>query len=362
MIAALLAALLLAPSALAVGDPVASGKLTVQLSASFKKKLKRGGVSMTPKSFSIKEGAIDPISGTGSISLPDIRFKRGSRKHTFKQVTATLGPGGAIAAKGVTLFRLSGGSPVRDGFGAAVSGLSAKLTRSAAKMLGRKLGVERLPKGAAGQATVAYQPREVQVAGGTVTLAAHGPGIAGSVGSKLTAHCINIASSAGQVGPLAPATSDGHNPPTFTLPVTGGTISPDGGIGSLSIGGGISFRNNSNGVCAGMPQRRIDQTDFLFDVGAKNAKARVVIGGMTSQPMGDQGSVFTSFLDTSGLVTTANPANRTLTANGADLQINGGTALVLNQVFPQPWSNFSLAKQFTARDRLGAVRVSLTTR
>jgi len=119
-VAALLA---FAPTAFGAGDPVRTGSFQLKLSHSFKKQLSNHGVAITPKSYAIKSGSIDPTTGTGTLTLKGkLRFKHGHKKVVYKKVTATLGPNGFLKGGGVKLFNLTGGTVVRNGFGADVSG------------------------------------------------------------------------------------------------------------------------------------------------------------------------------------------------------------------------------------------------
>jgi hypothetical protein len=93
----LVAALVFAPAALAAGDPVASGSFHLKLSRSFHKQLRRNGVAMKPNVFSVEQGSIDPITGTGTLTLTGkLRFKHGHRKVVYKKVTAALGSNGFL--------------------------------------------------------------------------------------------------------------------------------------------------------------------------------------------------------------------------------------------------------------------------
>ena len=163
----LVAALVFAPTAFGAGDPVASGSFHLKLSRSFQQQLRRNGVAMKPKVFSVEQGSIDPITGTGTLTLKGkLRFKHGHKKVVYNKVTATLGSNGVLKGGGVKLFNLRGGTVVRNGFGADVSGVKASFRKGAAKKINKRLGLHSLHRASAGSLSVSEQPQTVEVTGG----------------------------------------------------------------------------------------------------------------------------------------------------------------------------------------------------
>jgi hypothetical protein len=356
------AVLVAAPAASAAGDPVANGSFQLNVSPAFKKQLKHNGVKMTAGSFDVQHGSLDPTSGTGSLTLPPMVFKRGHKKMSFKGVTATLGPSGSLNANGAALFSLSGGKVARNNFGASVSGLKVTLVGSAAKKLDRKLGLKSRIKGEVGTASVVEEPETVEVTGGTVAVLGYNVTYPGSLAAKAASHCINPVTTISAIGP---ADASGAIPPSFNFPITGGTISPDGTGGVIQAAGGIRIQNKKNqspGCSTASNSLTLDQTDFSFDFAAGVAKSHLVIGGKSSAPNGDQGTQFAFNLDSSNMTVTADPGSHQVTATGGVMKLNKGAALYLNQVFPQPLSNYVLSSDYIAGDPMGIVQVNLTTR
>ncbi len=225
----LVAALVFAPTAFGAGDPVASGSFNLKLSRSFHKQLRRNGVAMKPKVFTVEQGSIDPITGTGTLTLKGkLRFNHDHKKVVYKKVTARLGSNGVLMGGGIKLFTLRGGTVTRNGFGATVSGVKVKLLKGAAKKINKRLGLHSLHRASAGSLSVSEQPQTVEVTGGTVHVVPD-PTLtvgSGTIASKLFAHCINGLTGVTAIGPAIknpPALS-----PSFDFPVTGGTISPEG--------------------------------------------------------------------------------------------------------------------------------------
>ncbi len=357
----LVAALVFAPAVLAAADPVASGSFHLKLSRSFHKQLRSNGVAMKPKVFSVEQGSIDPTTGTGSLTLKGkLRFKHGHKKVVYKKVTATLGPNGFLKGGGVKLFNLRGGTVVRNGFGADVSGIKASFRKGAAKKINKRLGLHSLHRARAGSLSVSEQPQTVEVTGGTAHVVPDPTLTAGSgtVASKLFAHCINGLTGATAIGPGI------KNPPlsapSFDLPVTGGTISPDGADGVVDQAGGIQIANGGvGGSCASSTGVNIQQTNFANNLLSNYISSHVVVVGSVPT-VGDQGVVIGSNLDASNDTVSANPDDHSVTVKGTVIRINKGSALVLNRTFPQPSYNASM--EFVSGDLYGTVDLTVTTR
>jgi hypothetical protein len=368
-----LATFTIAAPAHAAGDPIASGSFKLKLGGSLHKQLKQGGASLKPASLRIQQGTVDPISGAGDLTLGGkLRFKRGHRKLSYGKLTATLGSGGALKSAGKPLFGLSGGSLTRNGLGADLGGVKMKLRRSAARKIKRKLGLRSLRAGSAGSISVSEQPQTVQLTGGSARVSAFGVSDPGSVASKLSAHCINPVSG---VMKRAPATQPGGLLTPYFFPITGGTISPTGSDGVIQQAGGLTIVNfhpspSASSYPSGCktnaasppPLAQLDEFDFAFDLSRKTVESHVVISNHPTQPNGDQGTVVQANLDSTNLVVSVDPAEHTATVTGGVIKINSGTALYLNQVFPQPLANYDPSMEFVAGDLFATADVSATIR
>jgi hypothetical protein len=370
---ALLATLAVAAPAHAAGDPVASGSFELKLAGSLRKQLKQGHASLRAGSLTIVQGTVDPVTGAGELTLGGkLRFARGHKKLSYGKLTATLGSGGALKSAGKPLFALSGGSLQRNGFGADLGGVKLKLQRSAAGKIKRKLGLRSLRAGSAGSLNVSEQPQTVQLSGGTAFVNPYASNVPGTVAAKLSAHCIDPVNG---VTTRAPATQPGGLLTPYHFPISGGTISPSGDDGLIQQAGGLTIANfhpapGASGFPSGCktnaasppPLAQLAEYDFAFDLLNKTVKSHVVITNHPTQPNGDQGTVVQANLDSSNLVVTVDPQAHTASATGAVIQINAGTALYLNQVFPQPLANFDSSKEFAAGDLFATADVTATIR
>ena len=361
----LVAALVFAPTAFGAGDPVASGSFNLKLSRSFKNQLRRNGVAMKPKVFTVEQGSIDPITGTGTLTLKGrLRFKHDHKKVVYNKVTATLGSNGVLKGGGVKLFKLSGGAVTRNGFGADLSGVKASFLKSAAKKINKKLGLHSLHRASAGSLSVSEQPQTVEVTGGNVHVVPE-PLSAGSgtVTSKLLAHCINGLTGVTAIGPGI------KNPPaltpSFDFPVTGGTISPQGTDGVVNSAGGIELANTNGNIgdcdTAPPPLATLEQTDSSYNLLSNYISSHVVIEGSVPT-VGDQGVGIGSNLNASNATVSANPDDHSVTVNGTVIRFNKGSALFLRQTFPQPTSSYDASMEFVSGDLFGTMNLTVTTR
>jgi hypothetical protein len=367
--ASALIALALAPAAGAAGDPVASGRFDLALSSTFKQQLKAKRVSIRAQGLSVEGGSVDPVSGAGSLKLSgSLKFRHGRSAVVFGKLTATLGPDGALKGSALhrhgaptrastTLFQLSGGSLVRDGFGAKISGMQASFGQGAARNLRRKLGI-RLRSGFAGSLALQTQPETVEVLGGMATVTQDlSPG---GVADKLQAHCINPTLG---VAPTAAATQPGGPGTPFQIPVAGGTISPNGWTaGQVNLAGGLDIEVGGTGLPAGCPTSSvatIHLQHFAVNVAHRSVLTDFSVGGPYS-PFG--AAVISVELqgDTSNATMAADPATHTLTATGAALGLDGASVYVMNTYLPHPSGGPST--NFAVGDTLGTAAMTVQSR
>jgi hypothetical protein len=368
--AVLVVALTFVTPALGAQDPVEKGSLKLKLSNGFADALEGQGVKMTPTSFSVDSGSIDPIDGTGTLTLKGrLRFRTETRKLVFRKVNARLGGDGMLKLGGVRMFRLQGGQVKRNGFGAQVNGVDAKLTSKGARKLRRRLGLHGLRHMSAGQITVSEQPHTVEVTGGMVHLVPAPnltPG-SGTLASKLASHCVNFISGNTAITPAVKVENDPDpSAPYYDFPVNGGTIGPDAAAGRVELGGGLQVMNTnaSFGSCnsSSPPLATLMQTELAYKMGTKSISSRVVVTGATPDDAGDQGVVDGSDLDLSTATVSADPGADRITVKGIVIRQKKGAALLLNQVFPQRTNHVNGAQEFETGDLFGVADITVTTR
>jgi hypothetical protein len=374
-VVAILTAVALASSdaALAGPDPLSTNSsVTLQLRSS-------GGLKLKPKTLALPVNAgsqLDPTTGAGTIQTNrGFKARSGGRKTKVKITLVTLGANGGpgsmdakVGKRKVKGFaKLSGGTLTRDGWGAKLDGVAAKLGKKGAKALRQALSPGSAKKASAsaggikagkplGTASVISVPQTVEVLpGGTLVLEA----AVIPFGVKLVAHCINATLGGGGVEVIPPAVQSGDAGEIFTFPVTGGSIAPDFSDGAVLSAGGQRLTKTLPGPnppgCTGPPPlgTHLDQTGFQAQFGLKALAASVTVS--TAGPLG------LAVLGDLNLAsaTSADVNTKQLTVTNAPVTLSPLAAGTLNSTFP----NGSLApsNNFAAGDLIGHVSLNVTT-
>jgi hypothetical protein len=365
-----LAASLVASSAAVAGpDQLSGGSVVLQPSRSH-------GFTLKPKSVTvpITGGDLDPTNGAGTVETSGgFRAKRGGHTAKVKIRSLSFGANGGVGRidakvgkRRVKGFgKLSGGTVTRDGWGAKLNGVTAKLGSKGARALTRALspgqGARASAAGGgikAGQAlgtvSVNAVPRTVEVLpGGTLVFEADL-----GFGMKLAAHCINALFPDG-VTAIAPGVQSGVGGTDFTFPVTGGSIAPDLSTGRVTSAGGQKIRKNDglpapNSCDEGPPVgTTITQTAFeaQFDIRA--------LASDTVLPYGPVGISALGPFDLAAAATSVDVNTKQITVNQAPVTLDYLSAFVLNQVFPNASGDPS--NDFQESDLLGTMSLSITT-
>jgi hypothetical protein len=216
----------------------------------------------------------------------------------------------------------------------------------------------RLPSGSAGSLAVNTQPATVEVLGGTATVTQDLS--LGGVAGKLRAHCIDPVSG---IKPSGQATQPGGPGNPFQIPVSGGTISPNGWTdGEVDLAGGMDIEVGGPGLPAGCPSSSV-ATVHLANFAVNVARKSVLTDFSVSGPYSPFGStVIRTELqgDTSQATMLANPASHVLTASGASLGLDGASVMIMNQYLPHPGGGSST--DFAIGDVLGSASMTVNTR
>jgi hypothetical protein len=365
-----LAVLVASETALAGPDPLSSNsKVTLQLRSS-------GGLKLKPSTLTLPltTGELDPVTGAGTINTNGgFSAKSKGRKTKVKITRLVLGANGGpgtidakVGKRKVKGFgKLSGGTVTRDGWGAKLDGVAAKLGKKGAKALRQALSPGGAKKASAaaggikagkplGSVSVSSVPQTVEVLpGGTLVFEAD-PLFA----IKLARHCVNatILDPPG-VEPIAPATEPVLG--EFIFPVTGGSIAPDFSGGAVLSAGGQRLTKNDDGTflagCAGSPPvgTRIDQTDFQANFFIKALAANATL------PTGPIGSAVLGALDLAAATKSADVNTKQVSVTGAPVIMSPLAATTLNTLFPNR-SGLPSA-EFAEGDHLGQVSLNVNT-
>jgi hypothetical protein len=374
----LLAGLLASSSALAAPDPLAPSSTVVLQLRNF------GGFKVKPKTLNLRitRGDLDPTTGAGTIETTGAFRVRGRGHKTKVKITALIfgANGGAGKINGKVgkrrtkgFGKLSGGSLTRDGFGAKLAGVSAKLGSKGAKALRRALSPGGGKKGGGkkasaaggikagkplGSVSVNAVPATVEVLpGGTLVFEAE----VATFGAKLVAHCVNGSLGAGGVEPIAPGVQSGAAGEVFTFPVTGGSIAPDFSDGRVLSAGGQKLTKNIDADppgpfnCSGDPPlgTSMTLTEWEMQFQLKGLGASVVV------PAGPIGIGVQGDFDLGAATTSVDPNTKQITITEAPVLMDPLAANTINTVFPN--GSGIASNDFMAGDLLGHVSLSVTT-
>jgi hypothetical protein len=402
MAVAISAALVSAPMAFGLGDPVASGTFSIKLSGGFKNQLKHNHVRMKPKQFKIQPSgsSLDPTTGAGVLKLGKVTFKKGDKKYVLKNVKATLKASGgkgniAGSAKGsrVKIFSLKGGTLARLDFGATLTGIKAKFLKGAAKKINKALELNSLHPGKAGTASADEQPKTVGVTGGTVFVDIPTSFLSdpAAIPSKQGAHCISLGGVEG-IAPgafasiIAPNPDVGPLPPgvlaRFKFPVSGGTVGPAGNAGAFSVAGGIRLLTGgvatsgcaNEAIGTSTSHSYLETANLAPNLALGNVQSNVKFGGTqpgcnraTDPPTcptatfpGDKGVAIGQSIDLTGATISADPTAKTVSIKGGLIKNNALSALTLSSLFPNVSGDPT--KDWADGDKFGVPTANLTTR
>lgn len=359
---ALVATGLVASTANATQDELKGGSVVLQLRGSHGLKLKPSTLTLP-----ITGGAIDPIDGSGTANASGaIKARRGKDKAKIKVISVTFGANGGsgritakIGKRKVSNFaKLAGGTVARDGWGARITGVSAKLSSKGAKALDIRgvKGGQRL-----GSVSATTVPATVAVVPGSGELVLNTNPL-GAFVMKLSAHCIDPLPSGTPPGvaPISPATTSGVGGTTYHFPVSGGAVAPDLSAGDLITAGGQTITKNSSALppplfpagCAGA------QPPVGTKLVSENPRVQFGLSALASDttlPDGFKLLAALGNIDFSTGTRSVDPNTKDLSVTGAAVTLAPLTASNLNQIFPNQSGN--AANDFVAGDALGTIDV-----
>jgi hypothetical protein len=361
--AAVVAGGVLASSAIATQDRLKGGSVVMQLRGSHGLKLKPSTLTLP-----ITGGAIDPLDGSGTANVTGaIKARKGKVRAKVKITSVSFGANGGpgrISAKidkhKASFGTLTGGSVARDGWGASITGVGAKLSGRGAKALdfrGVKAGR------ALGTVSATTVPATVAVVPGSgdmiLSTSATGPFV-----SKLSSHCIDPLPTATPPGvaPIAPAKTTDLLGTTYDFPVSGGAVAPDTSDGELITAGGQAITKNTSALgpplgnpaaCASAAPpvgTALVSTNIGVDFAHNylNSDALLPTGFTMRAPLAD--------VDFSTGSRSVDPNTKALTITGATASLSYLAALTLNQFFPTESGDPN--DDFAQGDLIGTVSVT----
>ena len=259
--------------------------------------------------FPVVGGEINPATAAGRFAhRGGLRFKAANIKVKLDNYIVKVGTKITLSArvnggKRATILNLTGTPDVtRDGFGTKVSGLTAKLNKTAARTLNKAYGVTAFKKGLKlGKIRTSLVPSDTELAEGATSLALDAAALQAIVAQGITP------------GVIGPATLSGT---TASFPITGGLVALDLSAAEVAHSGGISLTKGATVV-------RL--TDFDIVVGGSGAPQlfATLNGGATPVAIID--------LDLSALAPAIDGRNVTL--SGITAKLTQGAADALNGAF-----------------------------
>ena len=348
-VALLLALALFAHAAEASYDPIGSGTAKLTLDGSFAKLLKREGARLTGRKGASVKGSVATLGAAGGKTDPTIEkaeidlggeliFRAATKAVPLTKVTLKTQHTPVVARVGGGQLKLLSSTKVvldRDGFGVRLQATKLKLTAKFAQRLNKRLQLDAFSAGQVfGTLNATAQPTTLAV----LPIGAAGIAIDPAMAAKLKALSTSL-------NPIAPA--ELKPGPSLTLPIAvGGTISPDGRIGTLRTGGSVELLRLGAG--------QVFWPETWLDLAAGGATAE-----LDAEPAatfgGKQGRVPILAFSLAGASIVSDPAARTIALGGVPVTLQPATADLFNRAFAEGKAEFS------AGERLGTLSVTATT-
>jgi hypothetical protein len=360
---AAIATLVLAATAQAAADPIASGSNDLHLKQGMARKLANtqtsivglGATSVSGNKIGLlvaEGGKLDPTNGQGQLEdRGGFKFARGNRGVPVTGVELNTAAG-TVRAKvaGAQMQFATFASPTtsREGFGARVKAGQLVLTNNAAARISNRLGLQGSQRIAGGRVLsnlfVAVQPRTVTLLPqGSATLTLNSATVA-----KFKAKGVEVPAG---FSPVAPATEPSSL--AFQLPVTGGNMQLGFSAGEVDTAGGVQVLKSTKTLS---PQ--VTLKAFEIDLTGHAASAEFEI---TPAPpfAGNTGRSFGVALTVPSNALVTNPTTRQIEVKGVEATLQDNAVSTLNNVLNQPAPAPPPSSNFIVGDPLGSFNLVL---
>jgi hypothetical protein len=338
---ALLASLLLAPSAGATYDPIGGGTTKLILDKGFLALAKKQGVKVKAKApaklkagtitLPVSGGTLDPTIEKGTIEAEGtIVFQAAKRKVPLRRIE--------VKTKKTPLYAKVGGGQLkvtsarslafkREGFDSSFNAKGLALTQKVATRLNKKLRTKGFfQEGQAiGTLKSTTRPRVIAILPqGQATLVPDPAFLA-----KLKSLFVSL-------NPISPAELSAG--PVLRFPIEGGgALAPDGSEGTLRTDGAIELLQLGAG--------QVFQREYWFDLGAKATAAEVDVEPTPAFP-GKLGQIGVFGIDMARASIASDPKSRTISVSGAALTLNAQSAQTFNEAFAGGKAVFGAGEAF----------------
>jgi hypothetical protein len=317
-----------APLAQAEYDPLGSGATKLTLDRGFLALLKQNGVRLSAAapaqlsggavSFPVSGGKFDPAAAKGTVEHEGaLVFKAGARSIPIKalqlKTTSKRTPFSAkVGGNQLKLAQAKSLVVTRSGFGDKIAVSKLTLSAKLATRLGKKLKLKDAFKGGLpfAQAKTTANPQTIALLAKNKVELNLAPSFQAKLGSLFVA-----------VNPIFPA----EHPGAFTLPIFGGTISPDASLGMVETSGSLEFLQLGGG--------QVFWGEAGLDFATRAFRPEIDI--QPSPPYGGKVGKGTVAAFAPAAPAVANPKARTVAVAGT-LSLDAATATAFNEVFASP--------------------------
>lgn len=359
---AAIATLVLAATAQAAPDPVASGNNDLHLKKGMARKLANnqitivglGATSVSGNKIGLlvrEGGELDPTNGQGQLEdRGGFKFALGNRGVPVTNVEVNTVAGvvrAKVAGARMQLGTFASPSVGREGFGTRIKAGQLVLTNNVANRISNRLGLKGSNRIESGRVLsnlfVAAQPRTVTLLPqGNATLTLNSATVA-----KFKAKGVQVPGFTA----LAPATETSSL--VFQLPVTGGNMQLGSSAGEVDTAGGIQILKTEKTLS---PQVALKA--FQLNLGANTGSAEFEI---TPAPpfAGNTGRSFAVSLVVPSNAVVSNPTTRQFEVKGVEAKLQENAVSTLNNVFNQPAPSPPPSSNFVVGDPLGTFNLVL---
>ena len=282
----------------ATPNPISSGTTTLTINAKLLKSAKQAGIKITAvkpakikgskATFAVTGGEIEATTGAGTIThsggLKIVWGKKSVTLKSFTVSTSSKSLSAKIGGKTVKVASLAGVSATRLGFGNGITAKKVKLTSAGANALNKKL-------------TPAPTKTKVKKNGKTIvkTVKVKPPfkanALLGSSNTEVEVGTDNVLAKETMVfngdptllgklkdvgvelQTISPTSASGT---TFTSPIAGGTIAPNGTTGAVNSSGGLKMVQVLPTSATTSISTSITLANIGVDLGAKTAGVEVI--------------------------------------------------------------------------------------
>jgi len=285
----------------ATPNPIASGTTTLTINAKALKNAKKSGIKITAikpaklkgskVTLPVTGGEVEATTGVGTINHGGgLKVTWGKKSVALKSFSiAGINLNAKVGGKTVRFATLGGASATRLGFGNAVTAKKIKLTGAGAKALNKLTPAPKKTKVKKNGKTVVKVVKTQPPFKANTLLGSSNTEVEVSTDNVLAKESMIFNGDPTLLGKLkdvgvelqtiSPTSASGT---TFTSPISGGTIAPNGSTGAVNSSGGLKLVQNLQGG----PSTSITLANIGVDLAAKTTGVEVIGESNAEEPGG----------------------------------------------------------------------------